>query len=375
MNRTVKVGLLSTQFTINYGAVLQAFSLFNKLKKMPNTEVCAIDYAPKSARYGHFESYNFSSVKMAILSLLKMTNLKYRNARKEKIMRFEEFVTNEFTLTKNKFSTNAELKNKKFAFDLAVVGSDQVWNPKVINDSSFYFDFLTQTDTVLSSYAASLGGELTQEEMKQLIHHLKNFDHVSIREPIHVNEIESELEKSIEVLIDPVFLTSKKDWEEIATRAPTKNTKPYVLVYEVNSPPSFKKYVDMLKEFTEYEIIEISTRPFSKYSNVNTVSNAGPYDFLKLFSGAEFVLTSSFHGVAFSSILNKSFACVLNKERSTRQRHLLQHLCLSECELTHVNALKGSMTATHNWEQVNNKINDLATKSNDYLEKLLNYDA
>lgn len=375
MTKIKRVGLLSTQFTINYGAVLQAYSLYSNLKKNRNVDVLTINYAPKSARYGHFESYSFNGVKSSLISLFKIFNLGYRKSRKEKQNLFEDFVQSEFNLTEDIYLTNKELREARFDLDVAVVGSDQVWNPKVIDDSSFYLDFLPSNGKAkITSYAASLGSELTQGEMKELLCNLKRFDNISLREPIQLEELRRLSGKDVKVLVDPVFLTSRLEWQELANKSRLTISEPYILIYEVNSPPSFKHYVNKLKKLSDFNILEISTRPFSKYSGVKTISNAGPYDYLKLFANAQFILTSSFHGVAFSSIFNKNFSCVLNAERSTRQRHLLEHLGLKDCEVVSPSDLSITESEKNNWEDVNNSIARLTSSSFEYIDEIISND-
>jgi len=372
MTKHIKeIGLLSTQFTINYGAVLQAYSLFNTLRKLDDTKITTIDYAPQGARYGHYEAYSFQNLKSCVLSTLKFFNLGYRSSKAEKKASFQLFVKQEFSLTSKTYYTNSELLDANFLFDLAIVGSDQVWNPKVINDPSFYLNFINAQEAVKSSYAASLGGELSPGELTNLVEHLSDFTRISFREPIQVDEIQQKTEKSIDVLVDPVFLTPKDEWLELAKKSELDLNAPFILIYEVNSPPNFKEYVDHIKKHTQLKIIEISTRPFSKYPGVQTISNAGPYDFLKLFSQAEYVFTSSFHGVAFSSILNKPFSCVLNVERSTRQRHLLSQLKISSCEVNSLNELSANLDKKYNWNTVNENIATLQQASNIYINELL----
>ncbi len=368
---TKKIGVLSTQFTINYGAVLQSFSLFNTLQKIENCDVTVINYAPQSARYGHYEMYNFRGFKNTVLSTLKIVNLKYRLSRSKKKKAFDDFVCQEFVFTNETYYTNQELIAAQFDFDLVIVGSDQVWNPKVIDDPSFYLNFIDTNRTLKSSYAASLGDELSQRDLLKLVEYISDFSKISFREPIQLFEIQNKVGKDISVLVDPVFLTPKSEWLMLAQKSKLVFDEPYILIYEVNSPPEFKKYVDFLLKNTQLKLIELSTRPFSKYPGVTTISNAGPYDFLKLFSDANYVLTSSFHGVAFSSILNKAFSCVLNIERSTRQRHLLQQLNIKSLEVNKLNELSVNYKEKINWDIVNKNIKLLQKKSHNYINELI----
>lgn len=79
-----------------------------------------------------------------------------------------------------------------------------------------------------------------------------------------------------------------------------------------------------LHEKTGYKIVSIqnSLRPI--YAN-KRVMDIGPKQFLWLMDHAEAVVTSSFHGTAFSVIFNKRFY-----QLSIRV-HLLELLVLSRC--------------------------------------------
>ena len=361
----MKIGIVSTQFTINYGAVLQAYSLSNFISELDFvSDIEMINYQPKSPRYGNIESYSFSSLKSTVVSFAKLLNVFYRNARKTKIHSFDVFTRNEFNLGSICFSNAIELAEENFIYDFAIVGSDQVWNPKVIKDDVFYLKFLNCHKL---SYAASLGGTVDEKSLQNLSQNIKSFKAISLREAEGVEFLEKSLNRSIEVLIDPVFLSSKKHWLKIAKKSSLVLEGDYVLVYEVNSPSNFKSYVEELKKLFHIPIVIISTRSIPKYYGVKTISDAGPYDFLNLFSKASFILTSSFHGVAFSCILNKPFVCVLNDERSERQRNLLSLLGLTSNIMNSMEDLIKMKSTKTDWKNVNKIIKSEVDRSRNFL--------
>ncbi len=364
--------MVSTQFTINYGAVLQAYSLQRSLTKAAGEgSVEVINYSPKSARYGHFESYSFSSLKSSLVSICKLFNPIYRRSRKDKIQAFSRFLRKEFFLTKTEYVDGQELSATDFRYDIVFVGSDQVWNHRVIDDEVFKLNFVDGVNTKKVSFAASIGGAMDGSDLDCLCKHLIDFKEISLREPTCIDDIERLTNKKVEVLMDPVFLTSREEWLGLSKSSDLPVEKKYILVYEVNSPPGFGRYVQYLKENSEYGIVVLSTRPFPKYRGVSTISNASPYDYVRLFSKAEFVLTSSFHGVAFSCILNIPFSCVLNSERSERQRSLLDTLDLGFCDIFEVESLRENMQRQFNWSGVNEKIKKEVAKSRRFIARAL----
>ncbi len=255
-----------------------------------------------------------------------------------------------------------------------MVGSDQVWNPRVIDDSAFLLDFLDNNSTVKISYAASIGDALSKEEKSYLLDHLAQFKHVSFRESIQLDDFVKNL-SSVSVNVDPVFLTSSAEWLELAAKGGVEvPNEDYIVVYEVNSPPGFARYLHTLRQVTDKKIVVIATRPIPKYLGVQTYSSCSPYDFLRLVSKSSFVLTSSFHGVAFSCLLNKDFITVLSAKKSGRQKELLHNLGLSSRIIQEEDAVGQAFSTPINWGAVNQKIGELSQESRTLLREVLGED-
>src|SRR5690606_31871942 len=72
---------------------------------------------------------------------------------------------------------------------------------------------------------------------------------------------------------------------------------------------------------------------YNKKNNFNNVydefENDVPEKFLKLILGAEYVITSSFHGTAFSIIFNKKFITYSHPSTGARMKDLLDNFGLS----------------------------------------------
>jgi hypothetical protein len=60
-----------------------------------------------------------------------------------------------------------------------------------------------------------------------------------------------------------------------------------------------------------------------KDSRIKVLTSVGPLDFLQLISGAAFVVTNSFHGLAFSIIFGKKIYCCEHTTRNARIEDLL----------------------------------------------------
>ena len=105
--------------------------------------------------------------------------------------------------------------------------------------------------------------------------------------------------------------------------APSKEKKPYVLLYCVASSPIAMQAAKETAERYGLPLIEI--RSSKDYCvGYKQVCNIGPAEFLRYIQDAAYVLTNSFHGTAFSILLKKNFLVFDNKARGSRITDLLQ---------------------------------------------------
>src|SRR5690606_22627300 len=107
---------------------------------------------------------------------------------------------------------------KKGKFDIAVVGSDQVWRPKYSPDIYNYFgDFLGNKKQIIS-YAASFGvdnWEFTKKQTDICKKLVKKFKAVSVRESSAIDLCYQYLGTDAELVLDPALLLSKDDYQKV----------------------------------------------------------------------------------------------------------------------------------------------------------------
>lgn len=92
------------------------------------------------------------------------------------------------------------------------------------------------------------------------------------------------------------------------------------------------------------------------------LSNVGPAEFLWLVDHAEAVITSSFHGTAFSIIFNKKFSAVVNPKAKSRIESLLDTM-----EIKTPSPVNVISDFNVDYNSVNEKIEQEKKKSLDYL--------
>ena len=301
----MKIGILTFHNADNYGAVLQCYALQEHLKKIyPNDEVCVIDYRnPLIER-----SYRILGFRRKIL--FNLTQFLYLPQVLKKRNSFRKFRKEFINVGSPDLSQ----------YDAIYYGSDQIWNPNLTNNDMTYFgaDFSGRK----IAYAASDGGELVVTENIKVL--LNGFESISCREKSLSEKLQKEnVSVPIEVAKDPVFLLSKDEWLNIAQKPRERG---YVLAYKITENPSFDKEAEYLGKKLGKPVIQIvytkSARRFF-YKKQKFVSGISPEQFVGYIANADFVLTTSFHGTAFSIIFDKPFYVLSFEKRSERITDLL----------------------------------------------------
>ena len=97
--------------------------------------------------------------------------------------------------------------------------------------------------------------------------------------------------------------------------------------------------------------------------------NAGPLDFVKLISKAQYVISNSFHATAFSLILERNF-CVVNRKDGINER---MKSILEDVGLGHriLSAFTSEQLKNIDYTEVNEKLSDIICFSKSWLNKVL----
>ena len=93
--------------------------------------------------------------------------------------------------------------------------------------------------------------------------------------------------------------------------------------------PSCKAQLQELKRRTGLPVYAVCSGLSRVYAD-KKLFDVGVEEFLWLVDHAEYVVTSSFHGAAMSTIFGKKFAAVVNPGAPSRLRNLLQTLDIPE---------------------------------------------
>jgi hypothetical protein len=123
-----------------------------------------------------------------------------------------------------------------------------------------------------------------------------------------------------------------------------------------------------IKKQTGYEIVLLGTG-FTKAYGSKKIFDADPGQFLWLIDNAEAVVTSSFHGVAFSLIFNKKLSAVVNPKLPSRIDNLLNILKVKKQSIDTIIDFELSQ-----YEEANKQIENEKARSVSYLKEILEID-
>lgn len=342
------VGILSLTNAENYGAVLQSLALCYYLNsEIDDAEV--IDYTPMFmiGRYRCL-GYSGNTLKEKLISLLN--NIIILPICLKKKLRFYAFKKKYITMSKKKYLGRID----EDLYDKYIVGSDQIWNLELTNNDDYFFLCFVNSDLKKYSYAASIGvKELSEEQKNEFRKYINGFQGISVREKT-ADRILRELvtKKIIHTHIDPVFLLDKGNWKKFAS--PKKIDEEYVIIYTF---VDFTKALKIARE-TGLKIYSIHNSYKGKLSDVKSVPAVGPAEFLSLIMNAQYVVTDSFHGMAFSILFNKQFTVIPYMKTESRMLDLLEELNLQDRVYSDEHNSANLIDYTNVNEIIQNKVNE-----------------
>lgn len=281
---------------VHHGSVLQAYAtqlLFERL----GHDVTIIDYKyPNRWQEEHGMHIFYPSLKTRIAQCF---GLKAKYRKRKKILRF---MTKYYRLTR-KYSDKNELKANPPSFDIYVTGSDQVWNPRfTYADPAYFFIFEPAGSNIMSFSSSFACNSLNDDVARKYKEYLSRYKFISVRENQGAKIVYNLLGKVPPVTLDPTLMINTTEWSKFIK--PSSRKGDYIFMYMLDYAFDPKPYIfELAKYFSEKydkQVISTSKIPTEYNINCSVRQNVGIEDFLTLISNSFMVITSSFHGVAFS---------------------------------------------------------------------------
>ena len=296
-----RVGILTTHRANNFGAMLQAHSLVAACREM-GADAEIIDW-----RCPHFEKLYQKAWRMHRNPIPAIKHLLF-------FLRDEKPARKMFETFRSQFPMGAEICSRRElariedAYDIFIVGSDQVWNPINSATDPLRFDRANLLDFVhvkkKYAYAASIGATKISPDilLPEFIDAWKSFDGITMRESAGAEYVGKCIGKKVQQVADPVLLHDAGFWRKI--ESPVQKGGRFVFVYNIRGFGQLDAKAKELAGREGLEIVDMLIPALTRQRGQGKVA-AGPREFLSYLDKAEYVVTDSFHASAFSVIFGK----------------------------------------------------------------------
>lgn len=361
----MKIAILTMHRIINYGSVLQAYSLKHLIEnKWGGVQVDFLD----------IENENCIPVCMPVQdkmdSAQKMYNpnrtllkrIRWKINRKLYEGPYRKTVAN---FMDKVLSVSSENCHKKY--DAVIVGSDEVFKCMDTLNLQMFGD-IKQSEYIIT-YAASCGSAefsgIGAEYLPAVKDAMSNYKFMSVRDE-HTKEFVGELYNGIiEQHLDPVLVGDL--YARKHKRVPFDR---YMIVYA---------YGSRIRNKQEIEAIQA----FAKKRGLKTIAIGGaqnwcdyfvpisPMRVLDYFYYAEYVVTDTFHGTIFSVINHCKFATILRVTNQNKLGDLLNKLGLQSRKITDIDMFESIIDTAIDYKRVDEILVGERIRTYKYLKKAL----
>lgn len=335
MTEKKKIAILSMQRVVNFGSVLQAWSLRKMVQDMTDASVTFLDIEetdvlPSKKSVQEASDYDTpAACPPGIGQRAKRWMIARLSAWNKHLIR--GFMKKELALDADAWDGQ---------YDCVIVGSDEVFNHRKGVCLQLHGDVKKAKRVI--SYAASCGSasaaDIYPEDVEKVRAAMARFSAVSVRDPATRAYVSALRQGSIAHHLDPVLVGPLVQREH----RPVK-IKDYLLVYA---------YGQRIRTAEEIHGI----RSFAKKHGLKTVAMGGsqfwcdlyipttPLRLMDYFYCADYVVTDTFHGAVFSVINQKKFAVLPRKSNGNKIAGLLQDLGLENRRVTALADLEKILT-------------------------------
>jgi hypothetical protein len=325
----MKIGIVTFWLSeVNYGQQMQCYALQKHLKNLGH-EPFLIRYSQndgiwyKDKLYKRLLRYLNPQKAIKITKYIIKTITQPRKVKQELAAHprfFEQFRNKNIVQSSKIWLSSQDLIEDPPDADIYIVGSDQVWRPLLITRqidrkkmylTAFFLAFGGKNKKRIA-YSASFGTEeVSSAYIKDISPLLKELNYISVREKSALKILELCGIHNGEWTPDPVFLLRSEDYRKLYKNANSAPAAKYCLFYilDLENEINIKKLFIWSKKNGWENIIISGNLPSPKYANCYPAID----EWLKFLDKAEYIITNSFHGTAFSLIFNKKFAVIPNK--------------------------------------------------------------
>lgn len=368
---SLQIGILTLPMNRNYGGNLQAFALTRVLRDLGHRPVLL------NRRQGSKEpsAEAGDQVEKPAIPLYSDRIGLGKNVQNR------VFIEEHMAPISRPFYSSSALGGQiaEYGFDALIVGSDQVWRPKyargILDD--FFLGFLDETDRKAKriAYAASFGSEADEYRAKDKASELlQRFDAVSVREDSAVDLCRDMFGVKAQHVLDPTLLLSKNDYTSVLSEGQRSGDGKHLLTYVLDATPDKLDVINKISAALSKEPRTTSGRPFVAADPLKEGGGDKSVEaWLASFNQAAYVVTDSFHGVAFSIIFNRPFLAYGNADRGLAGfQSLLKVLGLEDRIVVESGDVDiERLLRPIDWDAVNGRLDALKAESLQFLTDAL----
>lgn len=292
-NNKKVVNIITIHKEPNYGAALQAFALYETVKRLggnPRIINLSMDY--RRLRYNPI-----NRILIRIKNIVRGYDVCFR--------KIEGFSNTYCPNQIGNFHSFEELQCHEWNRDETyIVGSDQVWNPDITGNLSdaYTLSFLGKEYTYKYSYASSFGNikDAAQQARQIDLESLRSFKRIAVREQFGVEFLKTYGIDAVET-IDPTLLL--EDYSFLFNRPLTMSKR--ILFLSLSDTEPMNYFVDSIAHR-----MNLPVEKHYGYLQPNRAENARFMDvteWLYKIATSELVITDSFHATVFSILFKRPF--------------------------------------------------------------------
>ena len=367
-----KVEIITLHRVTNFGSMLQTYATQEAIERIGfHAEV--LDFVPEGMSFfrANWPKNGGSAWKKLIKlpALLAVNIVEYLDVHR--------FLRKYIHLSPKKYCRYNDILSNLPIADAYLSGSDQVWNTQNNNPpddlKAYYLGFVPEGKKRIA-YAGSFGkNSFTLEEEKVIRQFLTKYDFISVREDDGLKILQRFGFSDGVHVVDPTLLLSGEEWKKFvsAKKAPEPG---YVFVYNLNRNKLIKDIAKAIAEDKGLRIINFAdTFDFIKGAD-NRFGNTAE-DFINHIANAEYVVTDSFHGTAFSINLNRQVVVVKAPRYNSRIESILRLTGLINTRLVgSVEEARKAMDAPIDYDLVYSRLLNARQSSFDFLTTALSDD-
>lgn len=358
----MRIAILSMQRIVNFGSVLQAWSLRQMVQEVTGASADFLDIEDSPAlesRGGALAAVDYHApacYSQHILQKAKRRIITVLSGYNKKLI--QKFMREELRLD-DKYAPRS--------YDHVIVGSDEVFNHAAGVRLQLHGD-VKQASKVIT-YAASCGSAKAEyvcpEDVQTLRNAMSRFTAISVRDAGTASYVRHFYDGQICKHMDPVLMGSLH-----ARKARRVWLKKYLLVYAYGQRIRTAEEIEAIRSFARKKGLKIVAMGGSQFW-CDLYIPAAPMRMLDWFAHAEYVVTDTFHGTIFSVINQKKFAAIVRPSNENKLTCLLTDLSLAERQLKDLVLLESVLDKPVDYDTVNAILARERIKARAYLKELL----